>query len=145
MNEGMLLIHTPRFHWRIFLVGAFLTTALLTVTPAQADVIDLVTGQPCTGTTCGPFAYSGVVDAPGGTGCFGILNPFGSTLVSNFTFTALFMPSTTDNNSDLALSTIDVQGIPTVPESATLLMLGAGLLGAGRMFRKKATREDRKN
>jgi hypothetical protein len=62
-----------------------------------------------------------------------------------FTFTALFMPSTNDNNSDFALSTIDVQGIPTMPEPATLLMLGAGLLGAGRMFRKKAAREDRKN
>lgn len=65
-----------------------------------------------------------------GTGCFVIQNPFGSTAVSNIAFTALSVPSTS-NNSDYSLSQLDVT---TVPEPATLCLLG---LGAAAIVRRR--------
>jgi hypothetical protein len=70
-----------------------------------------------------------------GTGCFDIFMPFGTTPVSNFRFTGVLVPTTTDNNSDFALASIDVPAAQTVPEPATLLMLGGGLLAGVRARR----------
>ena len=74
-----------------------------------------------------------------GTGCFDILNPFGSTLITDITFTSLFSGQDAGHNSDFSLAAFEVTGHPTtVPEPATLLLLGTGALAAARVRRTRA-------
>jgi hypothetical protein len=72
-----------------------------------------------------------------GTGCFTVSNPFGTTALSNISFTALHSDGGT-NDSDYSLSSLTVTGAPTtVPEPASLLFLGSGLAALG-LRRKRA-------
>jgi hypothetical protein len=82
----------------------------------------------------------------GGSGCFDILNPFGSSLVSSLAFTALHggtaFGGTGTNDSDFAIGSINgsIRSTTSVPEPGTLALLGAGLLGLGLMRRRAAVR-----
>jgi hypothetical protein len=75
-----------------------------------------------------------------GSGCFDILNPFGNSLVSSLSFTAITggtpMGGTGTNQSDYAIGSI--RGAQAVPEPDTIVLLGAGFLGLGLLRRRRA-------
>jgi hypothetical protein len=68
-----------------------------------------------------------------GSGCFDITNPFGSTPISNFSFTVVSVVEE-GNNSDYSLSTVDVSAIP---EPGTFLLLGSGCVLAALRARRR--------
>jgi hypothetical protein len=73
-----------------------------------------------------------------GTGCFDILNPFGSTLVFNITLTALLSGDDPTHNSDFSLASFEVSPIrETVPEPASWLLVGTGAAAALRSHRRR--------
>ena len=81
---------------------------------------------------CGPTTDTG-------GGCFDVLNPFGSTLVSTITFTALLSGEDPTHNSDFSLASLDVSPIRDqvpVPEPATWLLVGSGVTAALRSRRR---------
>jgi hypothetical protein len=55
---------------RSALTAAIIVISMAAALPADADPIDLVTGTPCSGLLCGPFAYSGGVLVLTGSGEF---------------------------------------------------------------------------
>jgi len=74
-----------------------------------------------------------------GTGCFDVLMPFGTTLVSNITFTALFSGEDPTHNSDFSLTSLQVSPVrdTTVPEPATWILVGTGAAAALRARRRR--------
>jgi len=73
-----------------------------------------------------------------GTGCFDVLNPFGSALVSNFSFTAVHVPNAA-NDSDFSLGSLSVLGPNTpIPEPASLTLVGIGLAAGFKRLRRTA-------
>lgn len=66
-----------------------------------------------------------------GSGCFLVTNPFGSTSILDLVFSASSAGASLRNDSDYSLSTLEVSA---VPEPATLLLVGAGLLAARSRF-----------
>jgi hypothetical protein len=79
---------------------------------------------------CGPTTYTG-------SGCFDVLSPFGSTLVSAITFTALFSGADPTHNSDFSLASFEVAPIRdvTAPEPATWVLVATGASAALRSRR----------
>jgi hypothetical protein len=78
-------------------------------------------------------------DTPGG-GAWKVSNPFGSDAVTSVTFLPGVPPIGSSAYSDFSLGEINVT---PVPEPATMLLLGLGLLGVAGLMRKKMGKSDR--
>ncbi len=106
---------------------------LLEVTGATtADWIDYL-GYTSSGATVTNLSPANVTS---GAAVWNVANPFGDTLVTSLMFTTSDSPVGTNNYSDFAFNELNTA---PVPEPATLILLGSGLVGLAG-FRRKTTR-----